>query len=54
MTTERPAAPNSTFAIGGFSCFKDGFVVNKTLVFQFKFCGKSPVLRVVANRYASL
>jgi hypothetical protein len=29
-------------------------VVNQTLVFQIKFCGKSPALRVAANRYASL
>jgi hypothetical protein len=25
-------------------------VVNQTLVFQIKFCGKSPALRVAANR----
>ena len=29
----------------------DSFVVNQTLVFQIKFCGKSPALRVAANRY---
>ena len=46
------AAANSTFAIGGVSCSKDGFVVNQTLVFQIKFCGKSPALRVAAKRYA--
>jgi len=28
-------------------------VVNQTLVFQIKFCGKSPALRVAAKRYAS-
>ena len=28
----------------------DTFVVNQTLVFQIKFCGKSPALRVAANR----
>jgi hypothetical protein len=32
-------------------CSKDSFVVNQTLVFQIKFCGKSPALRVAANRY---
>jgi hypothetical protein len=26
-------------------------VVNQTLVFQIKFCGKSPALRVAADRY---
>jgi hypothetical protein len=26
-------------------------VVNQTLVFQIKFCGKSPALRVAAKRY---
>jgi hypothetical protein len=43
---------NSTYPKGGVSCSKDSFVVNQTLVFQIKFCGKSPALRVAANRYA--
>src|SRR5690606_6454763 len=34
----------------GVSCSKDSFVVNQTLVFQINFCGKSPALRVAANR----
>src|SRR5690606_11947535 len=42
---------NSTYPKGGVSCSKDCFVVNHTLVFQIKFCGKSPALRVAANRY---
>ena len=42
-------AYNSTFAIGGVSCSKDSFVGNQTLVFQIKFCGKSPALQVAAN-----
>jgi hypothetical protein len=42
---------NSTYPKGGVSCSKDSFVVNQTLVFQIKFCGKSPALRVAANRY---
>jgi hypothetical protein len=42
---------NSTYPKGGVSCSKDSFVVNRTLVFQNKFCGKSPALRVAANRY---
>ena len=36
---------------GGVSCSKDSLVVNQTLVFQIKFCGKSPALRVAAKRY---
>jgi hypothetical protein len=43
-------AANSTYPKGGVSCSKDSFVVNGTLVFQIKFCGKSPALRVAANR----
>ena len=43
-------APNSTYPKGGVSCSTDSFVVNQTLVFQIKFCGKSPALRVAAKR----
>jgi hypothetical protein len=43
---------NSTYPKGGVLCSKDSFVVNQTLVFQIKFYGKSPALRVAANRYA--
>ena len=52
MTTlhERKTAYNSTYPKGGVSCSKDSFVVNQTLVFQIKFCGKSPALRVAAKR----
>ena len=35
----------------GFRASYDSFVVNQTLVFQIKFCGKSPALRVAAKRY---
>jgi hypothetical protein len=42
---------HSNYPKGGGSCSKDSFVVNQTLVFQIKFCGKSPALRVAANRY---
>ena len=42
---------NSTYPKGGVSCSKDSFVVNQTLIFQIKFCGKSPALRVAAKRY---
>jgi len=41
---------NSTYPKGGVSCSKDSFVVNGSLVFQMKFCGKSSALRVAANR----
>ena len=41
---------NSTYPKGRVSCSKVTFVVNQTLVFQIKFCGKSPALRVAAYR----
>ena len=49
-TKERKAAGNSTYPKGGVSCSKDSFVVNQTFVFQIKFCGKNPALRVAAKR----
>ena len=33
-----------------FSASYDSFVVNQTLVFQIKFSGKNPALRVAAKR----
>ena len=50
----RTTGYNSTYPKGGVSCSKDSFVVNETLVFQIKFCGKSPALRVAANRWNQL
>ena len=47
----RTTGYNSTYPKGGVSCSIDSFVVNGSLVFQIKFCGKSPALRVAANRY---
>ncbi len=41
---------NSTYPKGGVSFSKDSFVVNQTFVFQIKFCGQSPALRVAAER----
>jgi hypothetical protein len=41
---------NSTYPKGGVLWSKDSFVVNGTLVFQIKFSGKSPALRVAAKR----
>jgi len=46
---ESPAG-NSTYPKGGISSSKDSLVVNGSLVFQIKFCGKSTALRVAANR----
>jgi hypothetical protein len=49
-SVDRRPACNSTYPKGGVLCYKDSFVVNQTLVFQIKFCGKSPALRVAAKR----
>ena len=54
MLTQLQRRHNSTYPKGGVSCSKDSFVVNGSLVFQIKFCGKSPALRVAANRYSQL
>jgi hypothetical protein len=48
--TGKTTAYNSTYPKGGVSCSKDSFVVNETIVFQIKFCCKSPALRVAAER----
>ncbi|MCO5268707.1 MAG: hypothetical protein M9897_07420 [Brumimicrobium sp.] len=54
MTVDRRnTGANSTYPKGGVSCSKDSLVVNQTLDFQIKFCGKNPALRVAANRYAA-
>jgi len=50
LDRKESTAGNSTYPKGGVSCSKDSFVVNGSLVFQIKFCGKSPALRVAANR----
>ena len=50
QTEDRSTGYNSTYPKGGASCSKDSFVVNQTLVFQIKFCGESPALRVAAKR----
>ena len=51
LTEKEQRRHNSTYPKGGVSCSKDSFVVNQTFVFQIKFCGKSPALRVAAKRY---
>jgi hypothetical protein len=48
--TTKTTGYNSTYPKGGVSCSKDSFMVNQTFVFQIKFCGKSPALRVAAKR----
>ena len=51
MNEKQESRPhNSSYPKGGVSCSKNGLIVNQTLVFQIKFCGKSPALRVAANR----
>ena len=44
------AATHSTYPKGRVSCSKDNFVLNGSLIFQIKFCGKMPTLREAANR----
>jgi len=42
---------NSTFAIGGVSCFYESFVVAESSVLRMNICGKKPALRKSAKRY---
>ena len=41
---------NTGLAKVAVQCSADKFVVNQTLVFQIKFCGKSPALLEAAKR----
>jgi hypothetical protein len=50
-TTEKRAAYNSTFAIGGVSCSADTFVINQNLVLRINICGDNPAHRKSAKRY---
>jgi hypothetical protein len=52
VQTKIKPVPNSSYPKGGVPCSKDSFVVKQTFVFQIKFCGKSPALRVAAKRQA--
>jgi hypothetical protein len=45
--SERKTTANSTYIQGWVSCSKDSFVVNQTLVFQIKFCGKALAILAV-------
>ncbi len=44
------AAANSTFAIGGVTCFYDTFVVNESAVLRMNICGEEPAHRKSAER----
>jgi hypothetical protein len=48
--TEGKTAANNTYPKGGVSFSKESFAVNESLVFQIKFCGKSPALWVATTR----
>jgi hypothetical protein len=41
LSGQKSTGYNSTYPKVGVSYSKDSFVVNQTLVFQIKFCGKS-------------
>jgi hypothetical protein len=41
---------NSTFAIGGVSCFTDTFVIAESLILRINICGKKPAHCKSANR----
>ena len=49
--TERRAATNSTFAIGGVSCSADSLVVAESFVLRMKFSAKTPRHRKPPNRW---
>lgn len=53
LTQEKQRTANSSYPKGGVSCSKDSLVVNGSLVFQIKFCGEIPALRLAAKRCAS-
>ncbi len=47
----RTTTGNSSYPKDEVSCSKYSFVFNQTLIFQIKFCGKSPALQVAAKRF---
>ena len=53
MTTtlcgQSKTAANSTFAIGGVTCFYDTFVFNGSAVLRMNFCAEKPAHRKSAN-----
>jgi hypothetical protein len=50
---ERITAANSTFAIGGVTCFYDTFVDKESAVLRMNFCAEKPAHRKSAYRYGS-
>jgi len=48
---EKSPAGNSTFAIGGVSCFADSLVVAESFVLLINICGEKPAHRKSAKRY---
>jgi len=51
MTTDRKTPYNSTFAIGGVSCFYESEVLTPSFVHIMKFSAEIPRLRKAAKRY---
>ena len=51
LRTDRRAATNSTFAIGGVSCTADSFVVAESSVLRISICAEKPAHRKSAKRY---
>jgi hypothetical protein len=49
-TTEKRAAYNSTFAIGGVQCSADSFVVAESFLLRIDFCAEKPAHRKSAKR----
>jgi hypothetical protein len=52
LLDSRMAEGNSTFAIGGVSCFADSLVVAKSFVLRINITGKNPAHRKSAKRQA--
>ena len=52
--TEKTAAGNSTFAIGGVSCSADSFVVAESSVLRTGICGEKHAHRKSAKRCATV
>ncbi len=50
LRTSSSTAANSTFAIGGVSCYADSLEVAESFVLRIKFSGKNPAHRKSANR----
>ena len=54
LRTDSKPADNSTFAIGGVSCFADTFVQGGSSVLRTKFSAKTPRHRKPPKRYQQL